>query len=66
MVIFGVIAIARSRVETIEEIVLRLKGALEHIEPQRLMAAPDCGLGMLNRDIVLAKLSNMVKAAGQV
>jgi len=66
MVIFGVIAIARSRVETIEEIVFRLKGALEHIEPQRLMAAPDCGLGMLNRDIVLAKLSNMVKAAQKV
>ena len=65
-VIFGVIAIARSRVETVDEIALRLKNALEHIEPQRLIAAPDCGLGMLHRETVLAKLSNMVKAAKNV
>ncbi|UCD90407.1 MAG: cobalamin-independent methionine synthase II family protein [Desulfobacterales bacterium] len=65
-VIFGVIAIARSRVETVYEITRRLKQALKHIDPQRLMAAPDCGLGMLSRKTVLEKLSNMVTAAQKV
>ena len=62
-VIFGVIAIARSRVESAEEITARLKEALNHIDAKRLMVAPDCGLGMLNRETVLVKLKNMVTAA---
>ncbi|MEE8432191.1 MAG: cobalamin-independent methionine synthase II family protein [Candidatus Desulfatibia sp.] len=62
-VILGVIAIARSRVESAEEITARLKEALNHIDAKRLMAAPDCGLGMLNRETVLVKLKNMVTAA---
>ena len=65
-VILGVIAIARSRVEPAEEIALRLREALDHIDAQRLMVAPDCGLGMLNRKTVLEKLKNMVQAAREV
>ncbi len=65
-VILGVIAIARSRIETIEEITDRLEAALHHIDADRLIAAPDCGLGFLSRDLALAKLSHMVKAAGAV
>jgi 5-methyltetrahydropteroyltriglutamate--homocysteine methyltransferase len=62
-VILGVIAIARSRVEPAEEIEGRLRKALDHIDSQRLMVAPDCGLGMLDRKTVLEKLKNMVQAA---
>lgn len=62
-VIFGVIAIARSRVEPVEEITSRLSQALEHIDAQRLIAAPDCGLGMLDRDTAVAKMSNLATAA---
>ncbi|MBT3188866.1 MAG: cobalamin-independent methionine synthase II family protein [Anaerolineae bacterium] len=62
-VIFGVIAIAQSRIETVDEITKRLNAALEHIDADRLIAAPDCGLGFLNRELVLAKLGNMVAAA---
>lgn len=65
-VIFGVIAIARTRVEPVEEITSRLKQALEHIDTERLIAAPDCGLAMLDRAIVVAKLRNMVQAAKSV
>ena len=63
IVILGVVGIARSRVEPVEEIVERLRDAANHIDPARLMAAPDCGLGMLNRQQVTAKLRNMVTAA---
>ncbi len=62
-VILGVLGIARSRIESVEEIAARLKQALGHIDKKRLMAAPDCGLGMLSRSQVRAKLANMVAAA---
>jgi len=63
-VILGVVGIARSRIESVEEITLRLQDALHHIDSRRLMAAPDCGLGMLSKNQVRAKLTNMVQAAG--
>jgi len=62
-IILGVIGIARSRIESVEEIASRIRKALDHIDKERLMAAPDCGLGMLSRQQVKAKLANMVKAA---
>ena len=62
-VILGVVAIASSRVETIEDIAARLEQALAHIDADRLIAAPDCGLGMLGRDLALEKLSNLCAAA---
>ena len=62
-VIFGVIAIARSRVEPVEEIGARLREALEHIDAERLIAAPDCGLGMLDRATAVAKMKNLATAA---
>ncbi len=65
-VALGSIAIARSRVEPVEEIQERLSQALEHIDPERLMVAPDCGLGLLPRELVRAKLANMVAAARSV
>ena len=55
-VILGVVEIASSRVETVEEIVLRLRSALDHIDADRLMAAPDCGLIMLGSGLARAKL----------
>ena len=65
-VILGVVAIALSRVESVEEIVDRLKTALDHIDSDRLIAAPDCGLGLLGRDLTRAKLKNMCEAAHQI
>ncbi len=65
-VIFGVVAIAKSRVETVQEIIDRLTAALNHIDADRLIAAPDCGLGILGRDLAMAKLVNMCAAARSV
>jgi 5-methyltetrahydropteroyltriglutamate--homocysteine methyltransferase len=62
-IIIGVIGIARSRIESVAEITTRLRQALDHIDKERLVAAPDCGLGFLGRRQVKAKLANMVKAA---
>jgi len=65
-VIFGVVAIARSQVETVDEIRDRLKLALNHIDADRLIAAPDCGLGLLGRELSMAKLRNMSAAAKSI
>ncbi len=62
-VIFGVVAIARSQVESVDEIRARLQQALQHIDAKRLIAAPDCGLGLLGRKLAIAKLKNMCDAA---
>lgn len=65
-VVFGCIAIATSRVETEEEVAARLSAALNHIDRDRLVAAPDCGLGHLTRDLARRKLSVMCRAAASV
>ncbi len=65
-VILGVIAIASSRIETVTEVTERLQAALKYIDANRLIAAPDCGLGYFDRKLALAKLANMVSAAKSV
>jgi 5-methyltetrahydropteroyltriglutamate--homocysteine methyltransferase len=62
-VILGVIAIGRSRIEEVDEVRDRLRAALDHIDPHRLLAAPDCGLGLLGRDLARAKLTVLAEAA---
>ena len=62
-VIFGSVAVARSRVETVDEVIDRIRAALAHIDRDRLVIAPDCGLGMLTRDLAVAKLKVMCDAA---
>ena len=65
-VILGVVTIASSHVESIEAIAERLQLALRHIDKKRLLAAPDCGLMMLGRELAMAKLTNLCKAAQSV
>jgi 5-methyltetrahydropteroyltriglutamate--homocysteine methyltransferase len=62
-VILGVIAIARSRIEERDEVRDRLRAALDHIDPPRLLAAPDCGLGLLGRSLARDKLKVLATAA---
>jgi len=62
-VILGLVAVARSRLESVEEIRARIRAALGHIDGERLVAAPDCGLGLLGRDLARAKLRHLCQAA---
>ena len=62
-VIFGAIAIARSKVESFEDVKKRVEVALKYIDPERLVLAPDCGLGYLTDEIIEAKLKVMVEVA---
>ena len=62
-IIFGVIKIASSKIETVEEIENRIKETLKFISKEQLIAAPDCGLGHLSREIAIKKLKIMSLAA---
>ena len=65
-IIFGFIKIASSEEETISEIQKRVKDVLEHIDRERLIAAPDCGLGYLPRELAMKKLKTMVEAVKDI
>jgi len=60
--VFGVIAIAKSKIESVTEITERINEALKFINKERLIIAPDCGLGFLPKSILHQKLKNMVSA----
>ncbi len=65
-VILGLVAIAKTRVESVEEIRTRLQDALLHIDRKRLVAGPDCGLAMLDLATATSKLVNLTAAARTV
>ena len=50
-------------VETPEAVATRIREALRHVPPERLMVGPDCGMKYLARGAAYAKLQAMVEAA---
>ena len=62
-VLFGVLDLANPDVETPELVARRLRGALRHIAPERLIAAPDCGMKYLPRAVAFGKLLALVAGA---
>lgn len=65
-IILGAVDIATSIREDIAEIAARLAAVAERVGPDRLIAAPDCGLGMLSADLAQAKLRCLAAAARSV
>ena len=65
-VLLGVVDVARSRIEEVDEIKTRLEAALGHIDSERLVAAPDCGLGLVGPVLAPNKLSRLCEAAHAV
>ena len=60
-VILGVLDLSdESPVETPVQVAARIREALAHIEPERLVLAPDCGMKYLSRERAFAKLHAMV------
>jgi 5-methyltetrahydropteroyltriglutamate--homocysteine methyltransferase len=62
-IILGVIDLADPAVETPEQVAARLRAALQHVAPERLIAAPDCGMKYLPRDVAFGKLTALSKGA---
>jgi 5-methyltetrahydropteroyltriglutamate--homocysteine methyltransferase len=61
-VVLGVLDLSDGApVETPEAVAQRIREALEHISPERLWIAPDCGMKYLPRDVAYRKLEAMVE-----
>jgi 5-methyltetrahydropteroyltriglutamate--homocysteine methyltransferase len=66
VVIFGVIDMGDPKPESPEVVAMRIRAALAHIPPERLIPAPDCGMKYLPRDIAFAKLKALADGAAIV
>jgi 5-methyltetrahydropteroyltriglutamate--homocysteine methyltransferase len=65
-VIFGVISIGDPEPDTPAVVAARIRAALEHLPPERLIPAPDCGMNYIPRDLAFAKLNALAEAAAIV
>jgi len=65
-IILGVIDLANHKVETPEIVAVRIRRALPHIDPARIILAPDCGMKYLPRNVAFGKMRAMVEGAALV
>ncbi|MCZ6840071.1 MAG: 5-methyltetrahydropteroyltriglutamate--homocysteine methyltransferase [Alphaproteobacteria bacterium] len=62
-IMVGVLDMADADAETPETVAERIRAALQHVPPERVIVAPDCGMKYLSRELAFAKLSAMVEGA---
>ena len=62
-IILGVIDLSTDEVETPDTVSERIGRALPHVPAPRLVAAPDCGMKYLTRDVAYAKLESLAQGA---
>jgi 5-methyltetrahydropteroyltriglutamate--homocysteine methyltransferase len=65
-VIFGVISMGDPEPETPQTVAVRIRAALEHLPPERLILAPDCGMKYIPRETAFAKLNALAEGAAIV
>ena len=65
-IMYGVLDLGSGLVETPDIVAGRLRQALKHIPADRLIAAPDCGMKYLGRDVAFAKLRALAGGAAIV
>ena len=57
------IDLSTDEVETPDTVSERIRRALPYAPPSRLVAAPDCGMKYLTRDVAYGKLESLVQGA---
>jgi 5-methyltetrahydropteroyltriglutamate--homocysteine methyltransferase len=62
-IILGTLDLGDMAVEIPETVADRIRAALRHIPPERLVVAPDCGMKYLPREVAFGKLTAMVQGA---
>jgi len=65
-IILGVISLADMAIETPEIVAARIRRAFDHVSPERIVVAPDCGMKYLPRDVAFGKMKAMVDGARTV
>lgn len=62
-IVFGIVDLSNNEIESSAVLADRIRRALPFVSPERLIAAPDCGMKYLTRDAAFGKLRSMVEAA---
>jgi 5-methyltetrahydropteroyltriglutamate--homocysteine methyltransferase len=65
-VMLGVLDLSDLNIETPEAVAARIRRGLEHLAPERLVPAPDCGMKYLPRHVAFGKLKAMADGAAIV
>ena len=65
-IILGVRDLSTHEVETSETVAQRIRRALPHVDMDRVIVAPDCGLKYLPRNVAFGKMAAMVEGAAIV
>lgn len=66
LIAVGVLDLGSDEIETPELVASRIRRALEHVEAERVVVAPDCGMKYLPRKVALGKMQAMVAGASIV
>jgi 5-methyltetrahydropteroyltriglutamate--homocysteine methyltransferase len=59
-IVLGVLDLSTDEVESPETVAERIRRAFPHAGPERLIAAPECGMKYLPRDVAYRKLESLV------
>ena len=62
-IMVGCIDLSDMTVETPQKVVERIKKALEHVKPEDVIVAPDCGMKYLPHEVAFGKMKAMVEGA---
>jgi 5-methyltetrahydropteroyltriglutamate--homocysteine methyltransferase len=65
-IILGVIDLSDMAIETPQTVAERIRGALNYVQAERLVIAPDCGMKYLPRAVAFGKMKAMVDGAAIV
>jgi 5-methyltetrahydropteroyltriglutamate--homocysteine methyltransferase len=65
-IILGVLDLSTHEIETPETVAGRIRRALPHVDAERIIVAPDCGLKYLPREVAFGKMKAMAGGAAIV
>ncbi len=65
-ILVGVLDLGDPAIEPVSVVADRIRNALEHVAPERLVVAPDCGMKYMPRATAFGKLKAMCDAAAMV
>ena len=65
-ILLGVIDLGSPRIESAEQVAVRIREGLRHVDAERLIPAPDCGMKYLPRETAFGKLQALAGGAAIV
>ena len=65
-ILLGIIDLSTEEVESVEILKERVRRSLDHVAPEQIILATDCGMKYLSRDSAYGKLQAMVQAAKEL